>query len=93
MSMVAPVNPATITKLEKAYMPRKRGETYTALEDVDFQWSRYEITEFINLWNAGVSLTGLSHRFRRSQTDIAVLILDLRLKGRIEPRERGLNGI
>lgn len=72
--MPEPMNPVTVTKLEKAYCKRKRGETYTACENVDFQWSLKEVNEFINLWQSGVSLVGLSQRFVRSETDIAVLI-------------------
>jgi hypothetical protein len=73
-------------------MPRKRGETYIACESIDFQWSIDEVTKFIKLWKSGASLMRLSQTFRRTQMDIAVLILDLRSKGRIEPRKRGLMG-
>jgi hypothetical protein len=92
MAMAEPFNNATESRLVKQWMPRKRGETYIACESVDFQWSNDEVTKFINLWNSGASLMRLSQTFRRTQTDIAVLILDLRLKGRIEPRKRGLMG-
>jgi hypothetical protein len=92
MAMAEPFNYKTAAKLEKQWMPRKRGETYIACESVDFQWSIDEVAKFIKIWKSGASLMRLSQTFRRTQTDIAVLILDLRLKGKIEPREKGLLG-
>jgi hypothetical protein len=92
MAMAEPFNNMTESRLIKQWMPRERGETYIAGEGFDFQWSKNEVTEFIKLWNSGASLMRLSQTFRRTQNDIAVLILDLRSKGRIEPRNRGLMG-
>lgn len=82
----------TIAMLDKAYLTKKRGSTYTACEEINFQWSISEVNEFIGLWNSGTSIVGLSQRFSRTQNDVAILILDLRLNGRIEVRERGLWG-
>lgn len=92
MAMAEPLNTTTATKLEKRYMIRKFGTTYTALENIDFQWSLPDVNEFINLWNSGASIMRLSGHFKRRQTDIAVLIMDLAEKGKIKARERGLWG-
>jgi hypothetical protein len=90
MAMAEPFNNVTEARLIKQWMPRERGETYIAGEGFDFQWSNNEVREFINLWISGASLMRLSQTFRRTQNDIAVLILDLRSKGKIEPRDEGL---
>jgi hypothetical protein len=90
MAMAQPFNNITETRLIKQWMPRERGETYIAGEGFDFKWSKNEVSEFIKLWNHGASLMRLSQTFRWTQTDIAVLILDLRSKGKIEPRDEGL---
>jgi hypothetical protein len=92
MAMAEPFNNITESRLIKQWMPRERGETYIAGEGFDFQWSKNEVTEFIKLWNSGASLMRLSQTFIRTQNDIAVLILDLRSKGKIEPREKGMWG-
>lgn len=79
----------TIGRIQ-AHWKRRYGETYVALEEVNFMWSTHEVNDFIRLWEADVSLRGLQKRFRRSQNDIAVLILDLAQNGRIKPRAKGL---
>jgi hypothetical protein len=90
MEMAQPFNNITESRLIKQWMPRKRGETYIAGEQFDYQWSKDEVIEFIQMWNYGASVMWLQHHFKRTQNDIAVLILDLRSKGKIEPRDEGL---
>ncbi|MCO7177040.1 hypothetical protein ACFP7A_01335 [Sporolactobacillus kofuensis] len=81
-------------RIEAAWLKNKRDETYTALDDgiINFQWSKSEVNEFIKMWNDGASIMRLSGHFHRPQKDLGILIMDLSLKRRIEPREKGLWG-
>ncbi|WP_028982862.1 hypothetical protein [Sporolactobacillus terrae] len=94
MAMPEPPSDITVACLEKRYMKRQRGETYTALDNgiVDFMWSKAEVKKFIQLWKDGASLMWLSAHFHRPQKDIGVLIMDLRLRNKIKQREGGLLG-
>ncbi|PEJ56169.1 helix-turn-helix domain containing protein [Bacillus sp. AFS002410] len=69
---------------------RKRKEVVIVLEELDFTWDKSEIKEFVRLWKEGTSIWDLSKTFQRPQVEIALLIMDQEIKGRIKPRKIGL---
>lgn len=83
---------STVTNLEKAYLIYDADQSYTCCEMINFMWTKSEVREFVRLWQDGVSLETLCETLRRSENDVAMLVMDQRIKGRIKPRKRGLWG-
>lgn len=81
-----------ISGIERRYMKQERNYIYTALEELDFTWSMDEVLEFEEMWNQGVSLVDIAEYFGRTHEEVAVLVMDRALKGKIKPRESGIWG-
>lgn len=71
---------------------KHRRSIYTALEEVDFHWGLDEVQEFDEMWGSGIPIEWIASNFGRSEEEVAILVLDRRMKGHIEPREGGLLG-
>lgn len=71
---------------------QSRRSIYTALEDLDFHWSVQEVEEFDEMWRMGIPIDWIAANFGRTEEEVAILVLDRRLKGYIEPRAGGLHG-
>ncbi|QKE74749.1 helix-turn-helix domain containing protein [Arthrobacter citreus] len=69
---------------------RKRKKVVIVLEELDFTWDESEVKEFVRLWKEGASIWDLAKTFQRPQAEIALLIMDQVIKGRIKPRKIGL---
>jgi hypothetical protein len=65
---------------------------YIALEEENFIWEDEEIEEFDRLWKNGADIWFLCKHFNRTQTQVAILIMDRHLKGAIKKRKYGLKG-
>ncbi|KAB2328954.1 helix-turn-helix domain-containing protein [Cytobacillus depressus] len=79
-------------KRRKNYKKGWTGLPYIALEELNFFWDQNEISEFDKLWAEGASLYELMERFNRNHAEVAVLIMDRSLKGKIKERKYGLFG-
>lgn len=60
--------------------------------DVNFLFKMREIEKFMELWNEGESLHDISEEIKRKPFEIALLIMDLDLRGLIKPRQKGVFG-
>jgi hypothetical protein len=78
--------------LEKRYMTKERSLIYIACEELDFVWDEHDLIRFIAEWQNGTSIFELENIFKRSQNEIAILILDLGSKGAISERSGGIFG-
>lgn len=81
-----------IGKLESRYLKNKAGETYLALEELNFQWTKQEVKDFNYLWQEGRTLEEMAGYFKRTQEEVLLLALDQGMNGKIQPREGGLIG-
>lgn len=65
---------------------------YIALDDSNLDWEQEEVVEFDKLWSEGLDIRDISKRFRRTNVEVAVLVMDRHKKGRIKLREKGIFG-
>jgi hypothetical protein len=86
------IEQSAIYGIQKSYMKKQRNNIYIALEDADFEWSLKEVWEFERMWNEGKSLIEIAEHFGRTHEEVAVLIMDRALKGKIKPRSCGIWG-
>lgn len=61
-------------------------------ENMKFDFTRKQIEIFISLWNTGVPINRIAKRFLISHANVALIVVDLEMAGRIEPRVGGLLG-
>ena len=66
--------------------------TGEAHENIKFDFTQKQIEIFISLWNAGVAINKIAQRFLISNANVALIVMDLEMAGRIEPRAGGLLG-
>jgi DNA-binding transcriptional MerR regulator len=59
---------------------------YFACEDLDLTWYAEEVRQVIDWYNNGVNIPEMAIRLRRMDKEVEILIIDLTLKGKIEPR-------
>ncbi|PEJ46943.1 helix-turn-helix domain containing protein [Bacillus sp. AFS002410] len=69
---------------------KKRKKVVIVLEELDFTWDESEVKEFVRLWKEDTSIWELAKHFQRPQAELALLIMDQEIKGRIKPRKIGL---
>jgi hypothetical protein len=86
------IEESAIYGIHKRYLKKERNNTYIALEELDFTWSMEEVFEFEKMWNEGKSLMEIAEHFGRTHEEVAVLIMDRALKGKIKKRESGIWG-
>lgn len=65
---------------------------YIALEETNFDWDYEEVEQFDYLWSKGYSIYQLTKIFKRTQIEIAIIVIDRNKKGFIKRRENGLFG-
>lgn len=61
-------------------------------ESVRFDYTEYMINKFIDLWNDGVSIQQIALDLQINHVSVALLVMDLEMAGRIQPRDGGLSG-
>lgn len=61
-------------------------------EKVQFDFTEHQITTFISLWNAGISIKKIACKINTSVVSAALIVMDLEIAGKIEPRDGGLFG-
>lgn len=66
--------------------------TGEAHENMKFDFTPKQIEIFISLWNAGVAINKIAQRFLISNANVALIVMDLEMAERIEPRAGGLLG-
>jgi hypothetical protein len=80
-----------IYRIENDYLRVKRLFTYIALEDIDFIWSLEDVHEFDEMWKHGIKkgksseelIKEIAEYFGRTHEEIAVLVMDRGMKGKI----------
>ncbi|MCM3110652.1 hypothetical protein [Lederbergia lenta] len=81
-----------VTSLEKRYLKNRFGNTYVALQEMNFLWSKEEVFDFDCQWREGKTLEEIATYFDRPQEEVLLLALDRALAEEIEPRMGGLIG-
>jgi hypothetical protein len=71
---------------------RQRNNIYIALEEVDLTWSLGEVMDIREMWNAGVPLTDIARKVKRQPDELALLIFDQAIQGKIQKRDGGIFG-
>lgn len=84
----------TITSLENKYMTKQSRNPITILLDIDkWQWDEDEITEFKEMWQSGEPLTEITKRFKCEADEIALLLIHLKRRKEIKPREYKISNL
>lgn len=60
---------------------------------INLLFKNREVADFKELWNAGISLENIARKLRRKPVEIALLIIDLELQDKLEPRSSGIRGL
>jgi hypothetical protein len=63
---------------------------YLALEEANFVWRDHEIRRFDELWREGKDIMTMAKIFKRPQFEVALLVMDRHLKGKIKKRKYGV---
>jgi hypothetical protein len=79
----------TITALKNQWMT---GEVYIACLDLDFEWAKSDVEDFLRMWEMGISVEYMAKHFGREESEVVLLIIDQCYKGAIQPRKSGLDG-
>ena len=61
-------------------------------ENMQFDFTLKQIETFISLWNADIPINRIAKKFRISNVNAALIVMDLEIAGRIGPRAGGLMG-
>ena len=67
-------------------------ELYIACEDMDFSWYQWEIDTVIEKWTNNHCITEIADALDRDCDEVAILLIDLARKEKIQPREGGIWG-
>lgn len=65
---------------------------YIALIDLDFSWSWPKIVLVKKMWNEGYHIAEIAKEVNRIIDEVALLIIDLARKGKVEQRQGGIFG-
>ena len=71
---------------------RPTSELYIALADLDFSFYPDEMEKVIESWRAGVEIAEIAQSLNREIDEIAILIMDLARKNKVEKRRGGVFG-
>ena len=74
------------------YKKKKRPRMVIILEDLSFEWTAEQISNFRAMWEAGISLPDIAAKLGRDADEVALLVMHEARQGRIEPREGGWAG-
>ena len=69
-----------------------KAELYIACDDLDFSWYHWEIEAVTEWWNGGLCITEIAEMLDRDCDEVAILLIDLARKEKIQPREGGIWG-
>lgn len=72
---------------------RPKEELIIALDDLDFSWFLDEVKKVKKLWYFGWHIADIAKQVDRDQDEVAVLIMHLARRGKIEYRKKGVFGI
>ena len=61
-------------------------------ERVKFDFTIGQVNKFIELWNQGKAVSFIAKQVGCSQVSIVLLLIDLEMAGKIEPRPGGMFG-
>jgi hypothetical protein len=62
------------------------------LKEAQLFYRPADINRFVKLWNDGESITAIAEKLNVKKTDVALLVMDSEIEGRIKPRPGGLMG-
>lgn len=71
---------------------RPQERLYVACMDMDFSWTDVEVQRVTAWWRNGLPLPEMADRLDRDCDEVAILVMDLRRRGRIEKRDGGVWG-
>lgn len=60
---------------------------------LDLLFSDRELRDFLELWQAGISMTNIAKKLRRKPSEVALLVFDHAERGLIQKREKGIFGL
>ena len=61
--------------------------------ELNLLFSPEELRDFLELWQAGISMTNIAKKMRRKPSEIALLVFDHAERGLIQKRETGIFGL
>ncbi|HEX7065893.1 MAG TPA: FeoC-like transcriptional regulator [Bacillales bacterium] len=64
--------------------------SYIALEEMNFVWTKRQVKKFVWMWRSGESLNEIARHFKRDPDECGLLLMDLARKGKVKPRKGGL---
>lgn len=67
-------------------------ELYIALDGLDLSFLPDEVTQFIDLWEEGLSMYDIAAKMNRHAEELAVLLIDLSMRKKVIARNGGLLG-
>lgn len=65
---------------------------YIALIDLDFTWTKKQVKRVIAYWKSGYHIAEIARKVDRIIDEVAILIIDLARKEKIELRKGGVFG-
>jgi len=65
---------------------------YIALMDLDFSWKEEQVKRVIAYWNTGYHIAEIAKKVDRIIDEVAILLIDLARKEKIEPRRGAVFG-
>jgi hypothetical protein len=80
-----------IGQIKRNHICYEPGETYIALDGVEFRWTIEQVEEFERMWDEGLSLEYIAHHFGRTCLETGLLLADRADKGYCKPRKNGIN--
>ncbi|MBG9938524.1 MULTISPECIES: helix-turn-helix domain containing protein [Bacillus] len=80
----------TMAAQNRKYMKSERRKLYIALEELDMFWDEDDVWRVQEAWNNNESVFAIGQRIERDPDEVALLLMDLARKGRIEKRVIGL---
>lgn len=102
MTTVVEIEDAVITRIEQKYLNKRKhfkgikgvenkGKVYYALDDCDshgisLDWYEEDVEEVDRLYTNGLTVKQIAKHFKRNIDDVAILIIDRAIKGKIKPR-------
>jgi hypothetical protein len=69
-----------------------RQAPYIACENWDFIWDMGDVLDVMAMWQSGKPIWEMAEYLGRKDHEVAVLVMDLVLQGRIEERRGGVYG-
>lgn len=82
------------THIEQKYLKNKRRVRYTLFEKVkvDWEWDEEDIIRFRKMWTAGYPVDKIAELLPAKPHEVALMIVDGEMTGKIKPRPGGLLG-